>query len=120
MLIVDRETFLAMPAGTVFAKYKPCVFDELSIKEDTCGTDFAVQDIIPQFVTNNDSGDYFDTLDAAERGEPTPRLDYDICGRDGMFDKDQLFAVFERHDVKDLIARLTKALDDSFGDKPYS
>lgn len=120
MIIVDRETFMAMPAGTIFAKYKPCIFGELSIKEDTWETDFLVQDVIPFFVENNDTGDWIDTLTKAEQGISSPPLDYDRCGRDGMFDKGQLFAVFERRDVKDLIGRLTKALEDSFGDKSYT
>lgn len=36
MKIVDFETFVRMPAGTVFAPYEPCVCtEELSIKTDT-------------------------------------------------------------------------------------
>ncbi len=36
MKIVDLESFLRMPAGTVFAPYKPCVFtDRFKIKTDT-------------------------------------------------------------------------------------
>jgi len=112
MLIVDRKTFMAMPAGTVFAKYEPCNFGELTIKEDTIGDiDFCVQGIIPCFVDTGDTGAWIDTLTAAENGTPTPPLDYDICGRDGLFDADQLFAVFERHDVEALIARLGKCLE---------
>lgn len=112
MLIVDRKTFMAMPAGTVFAKYEPCVFGDLSIKEDTIGDiDFCVQEIIPWFTNTVDFSTWADALEAAANGVPSPPLDYDICGRDGMFEVDQLFAVFERHDVEALIARLTKSLD---------
>ncbi len=110
MKIVDRTAFMAMPAGTVFAKYKPCYFEELSIKEDSTESDFYVQDLIPMFVSNGGSEDWFDTLQAAEDGTPTPPLDYNLIGRDGCFDADQLFAVFERHDVEALIARLNVAL----------
>lgn len=36
MKLVDYETFIRMPAGTIFAPYKPCVLEEeLSIKVDT-------------------------------------------------------------------------------------
>lgn len=35
MRIVDRKTFLAMPIGTVFSKYEPCVFGNLCIKGET-------------------------------------------------------------------------------------
>lgn len=36
MKIVDRETFIRMPAGTIYAPYKPCIFDRgFYIKTDT-------------------------------------------------------------------------------------
>ena len=35
MKLVDYKTFIRMPAGTIFAPYKPCVLEEeLSIKVD--------------------------------------------------------------------------------------
>lgn len=46
MRIVDRETFLGMPSGTLYAKYEPCVFGPLEIKCDTCGNDFVSQQIV--------------------------------------------------------------------------
>lgn len=36
MKLVDFETFIRMPAGTIFAPYTPCVLEEgLAIKTDT-------------------------------------------------------------------------------------
>ena len=35
MRIVDRETFLALPAGTVFCKFEPDIFGNLEIKGDS-------------------------------------------------------------------------------------
>ena len=35
MKIVDLPTFLALPPGAIYAKYKPCVFGELAIKDDS-------------------------------------------------------------------------------------
>lgn len=36
MKLVDYKTFIRMPAGTIFAPYRPCVLEkELSIKVDT-------------------------------------------------------------------------------------
>lgn len=109
MKIVDRAAFLAMPDGTVFAKYQPHVFDELAIKGETMGGDFVVQDLNPWFTTTT-GDDYFDQLIAIQAGEPSPPLDYDCAGRDGLFDQDQLFAVFDRADLEALIDRLNVAL----------
>jgi hypothetical protein len=113
MRIVDRATFLGLPAGTIFAKYEPHFFAPLSIKEATEGADFYVQDVIPEFVGNESEDDWTDTLDEITAGERAPTLDYDLIGLDGLLDGGQLFAVFEPRDTEALIARLQKALADS-------
>lgn len=115
MRIVDRKTFLAMPAGTLFAKWAPNYFLDLMIKEETVGeNDFIQQDLIPWFEDTNDCGHHLDQLEAIQRGEPSPPLDFDCSGRDGAFDADQLFAVFEKHDVEALTSRLRRALAEGY------
>lgn len=115
MRIVDRATFLSLPAGTVFAKFEPHVFGEVTIKEQTVGNDFVEQGLLPWFEGVDDSGAYFDTLETMVAGAPSPPLDYDCAGRDGLFDLDQLFAVFEERDVEALVARLQQALSAGYG-----
>jgi hypothetical protein len=111
MRIVDAETFMAMPAGTVFAKYEPVVFEDLRIKGDTLhASDFLYQDLIPSFVTTDSSIEYIDHLQAIEYGQVAPDLDYNCQGRDGCFQMDQLYAVFEPRDVSAMISRLQEAL----------
>ena len=106
MKIVDRKTFLAMPAGVLYSNYMPCVFGDLSIKGDTvAGIDFYVQQIADA-VKCNDSGEFADVLfDAATNGTSFA-LDFECEGRDGMFGEHQLFAVWEPQDVAGLIVRL--------------
>lgn len=108
MKIVDRKTFLSLPAETLFSKYEPCVFGDLCIKGDTLGSnDFAYQQIADA-IACNDSGEFADKLLAAERTGGSVALDLDCQGRDGLFDDDQLFVVWEPADVAALIARLSK------------
>jgi hypothetical protein len=118
MKIVDEPTFLALPAGTLYAKYEPINFGELAIKdESTPAKDPAtwyLQDLIPWFEGTHDSGAWFDAWDAIGRGEPSPPLDYDCTVKDGCYEHAQLFAVFEKPDVEALIARLQKALSDGY------
>lgn len=119
MRIVDRATFLAMPAGTVFAKFGNTegdpghfYFGEICIKEDTCGNDFVVQDLTGQFEGWTGSESHFTELDRMVE-DPThesPPLDYDSAGRDGLFDDRQLFAVWSATDAERLVARLQQAL----------
>lgn len=115
MKIVNRETFLAMPAGTVFAKYAPFLFEALEIKAQTLnGQDYCYQQIVCSLDAGN-AGEWGDMLeDSRETGESLP-MDFDCLSRDGCFDDDQLFAVFEHSDVAALIARLQEALAESVG-----
>lgn len=115
MRTVDRATFLQLPAGTVFAKYEPQVLDEVCIREDTVHGDFVVQHLDPWFEGYDDSLAYHDVLEAMRLGATSPPVDYEYCGRDGLFDDDQMFAVWDKADVMALIARLQKALGDGYG-----
>ena len=111
MRIVDRTTFLALPAGTVFAKYAPQYFDELAIKGETSGPDFYVQQLVPWFEGAEDDASYSEAINAIMNGQPSPPLDYHCEARDGLFDDDQLFAVFDELDLSALIARLQEAAE---------
>ena len=120
MKIVNRNTFIQMPAGTLFMKYAPCHFGPLCIKGDSiifdlpvfsgaCPNDFYVQDL--NTVKANSSDEEFDILDSAEQFGNSFELWFDIEERDGMFDQDQLFAVYERSDVEALIFTLQATLN---------
>lgn len=114
MKIVNRETFLVLPPGTLFSKYKPCYFEELCIKGETLGfcNDFLVQQIADA-IQNTGSGDFSERLFRSEAEGDSLPMDFDYEGRDGCFDDDQLFAVWERADVKALIVRLNKTLTET-------
>lgn len=112
MKIVDRATFLAMPEETVFAKYSTLGnFGEICIKGRTWTADYWYQPLA-NTVDANDTGEFFDKMVAAEKGEPF-KLDLDCQGRDGLFDQDQRFVVWEPDDVKQLVERLRRCVIDS-------
>jgi hypothetical protein len=116
MKIVDRKTFLAMPRGTVYAKYAPCYFEDLAIKEDTWTDDFLYQAINDALAMEPGIDCASQMDDLAERSLATGSsiaMDFDCLGRDGLFDEDQLFAVWEPQDVRALIARLQRTLGES-------
>lgn len=109
MKIVNRKTFLEMPPGTVYAKFEPCIFGNLCIKDDSLSNDWFYQNIVDA-IDVNDSGEFGDVLFRAnDTGESIP-MDFHCLGRDGFFDNDQLFAVFERKDIEALIERLKEAI----------
>jgi hypothetical protein len=115
MKIVDRQTFLAMPAETVFSKYTPSMFEGLNVKGDTIysegrAIDFFYQDIGADAIEVRDSGEWGAKLDLSEQTGCELAMDFECQGRDGCFDDDQLFAVFSKADVAALMERLKRCL----------
>ncbi len=110
MKIVDRVTFLALPADTLFSKYTPCSMDELMIKGDSLTYDDFLCQQIADAIKHNAYGFSATLVDSRHNGTSIS-MDFDCQSRDGCFDADQLFAVWERADVAALIARLQRTLD---------
>lgn len=124
MKIVDRQTFLAMPVGTVYAKYEPIrgykdpqpvhpgrpMFGELSIKDETIASEDFYYEVLIGTIDARDEGHRIDQLlQAQEEGVSLP-IHYGSVDRDACFDEDQLFAVWELSDVQHLIAQLHDTL----------
>lgn len=109
MRIVDRATFLALPAGTVYAKWRAIVMGPLCVKGDTLceSRDWAYQPLEDSL-----QGDEAVTsLCDLDQGDEVA-VDLDCMSRDGMYDADQRFAVWSPEDVQALILRLEKAASD--------
>ena len=99
-----------MPSGTVFAKFSPHIFGEVQLKAATVGSDYVRNNLIPMFEGWSDDESWIGVLEAMMSGQSSPPFDYDSYGRDGYFDEDQLFAVFERQDLVAMINQLQDAL----------
>ena len=111
MRIVKREEFMKMPANTVFSKVAPWFIDELMIKGDTSctGVDFYYQSI-QDAIKSDSSEDFFHRLEDSQLTGRELEMDFNYEGRDGLFDKDQMFAVWSARDVRSLIDRLQECL----------
>jgi hypothetical protein len=109
MKIVDRKTFLALPGEVLFSKYEPCFFGPLEIRGDVWAhcNDFLSRQVADAIECAG-SNDFSNKLEDAEISGVSLPMDFEICGRDGCFDADQLFAVWEREDVLKLIDRLAR------------
>jgi len=116
MRIVDRATFLTLPAGTLYAKVSAdpvdCNFGELLIKGDSLSNDWYAQELVGWFTECDDSGDWSEAWDHMRAGGECI-VELNCSARDGLFDADQLFAVFSRTDHIKLIQRLITALGDT-------
>jgi hypothetical protein len=111
MKIYTREKFMELPSGTIFAKGKPWYWGTLHIKHDTIihegkAIDFVVQDLIS--IEAHDSGQWSERQDEMlEAGASYPLNEG--AGRDGCFDDEDLFLVYEIEDLTALARHIGRA-----------
>ena len=113
MRIVDRKTFLSLPANTLFCKYHASRgFQELQIKGDSLSSNDYISQAIADAIENNSSEQYAELLHKAEFDGANISMDFDSGYRDGLFDGDDVkFAVYDQEDVSRLIARLRECAE---------
>ena len=115
MKIIDLAEFRKLKPGTIFMKYEPCIFGDLGVKQDTLGErDFLYESITCEL--DYDSSDaMLDALTSAGvDSEVSLPMDFDATSRDGMFDDNQLFAIYEKQDVVGLIEKLRTCLASAY------
>lgn len=108
MKIVDRKTFLAMPPNTVFAKFKPDIFEELCIKFESYENDFRYMQINDS-IEGNCEALHNSLEDCVKNGTNLP-IAFESAFRDGLFDDDQLFAVWDSKDILALVRALNRCV----------
>ncbi|POA45582.1 hypothetical protein C1893_23285 [Pseudomonas sp. MPR-ANC1] len=118
MRIVDLKTFLAMPEGTVFSKYDPAIIREPMVKLESIDHHGELKDFrytsLTDEVDASGSAERDHILITAEDEGVSFALDFHTSMRDGEYDLDQLFAVWERNDVSGLIERLQEAFAQAY------
>jgi hypothetical protein len=114
MRIVNLKTFLAMPKGTVYAKYdEEDWFDELCIKDEMHTVDtWKYQDIVAA-IPGDSSDEIMEKLGHAKDMGLELRMNFDDATSIGYASDGQLFAVFSKEDTLKLLDRLQLALKDS-------
>lgn len=110
MRVVDRKTFLALPAGTVYCKGARWAFDSICIKDDSLGNDWVYLNMA--WPNANDSGEAFELLEQSLATGASFRCEEDF-GRDGCFNDDAVFLIFEADDLLALRSRIDAALQHS-------
>lgn len=104
MKVVSFADFLKLPEGTIFAPGSRWSFEGLQLKLETSfhdgrAIDYFYVDLVtiePQ--GDGDGGDYFDALETMiETGSSLPLNE--ASSREGLFDKDRVYLVYERDDL---------------------
>lgn len=113
MKILNLEEFKKLPKNIVFMKYKSVIFGELMVKQETSECDFYYECIATElaeyqeYMEKPDCHPYIEYLLEAEKcSDISIDLDLYRVMRDGLFEKDQLFAVYEQKDIDGLIKKL--------------
>lgn len=108
MKIIDRQALLAMPIGTMFSKYVPCVRGEVRLKGATVndGADFWYQNVAEAAMCD-DTTHFFESLDGDCGNSVYVHLDTEYVRCEGDPEDGQQFAVWEVPDVRNLVTRLT-------------
>lgn len=112
MKILNRKEFLDTEAPVLYHKYESVGnFGELCIKtsspKDKWGNDWTYQDITES--TANDSNEFIELMTNAEKGFLF-RFDLNCEERDGLYDEQALFAVYDKSDIEQLIKKLQSIL----------
>lgn len=109
MKIVNRKEFLALPENTLFAKCGDHDIGELHIKGETMGNDFVSASFKGyEYEEASDFCSKFDKM--VEEKIQLPFAPYDDACRDGLFDEDQLFMIYDKEDIKKIIEMLQQCI----------
>lgn len=114
MKIVTLEEFYALPQGIIFSKYEPINFSGLMVKGSTIYADGATKkdpfDFNYHELVGNVKAKSTEELDSiltfAEAEKTDFKLDFNTASRDGLFEKDQKFAIYSKYDVIELAAAI--------------
>ena len=111
MKILNRQQFLDTPAGTLFSYNDGDTFYDLNVKtsdKEHWETDFIFFNLIGSFEYKN-SGEYDTVIDNLVSGASIPAVFYNTS-REGLFDKEQLFLVYDKDDIAKMISVLLELL----------
>lgn len=107
MRIVDRATFLRMPAGTIYSFTKPAYVDGFMLKDETWWYDIGPDsphdwlylDLVGNFNHDDFAGNSDGYFAMDEQGVSLP-FDEAGYGRDGMYDRAQRFLIYDADDLR--------------------
>lgn len=113
MKIITKQELYKLPNGTLYSNYEPCIFTGINIKCDTYFLngegndpfDFSLISLIGNLECNGSDHEIEILCDALEN-KKSFKLDFNSSERDALYDEEDLYAVYEKHDVVELINKL--------------
>ena len=113
MKIVNYTEFSKLPVNTVYGFYHPCIMSGIYIKGDSRSNNN--NDIISDWYFSSINEPMLDSdedniMSEMENKGISVDIDVDIQMRDGMFDYDRKFVIYEKSDVIKIIEKLKETL----------
>lgn len=110
MKIVKYRDFLKLRAGTLYSTFAPYHFGPLSIKGETIkrgakGIDFFAVEGLAGSIKHDNTEQFIENCNAAMRGESV-KMDFETEQREGLYEREQLYAVFEDEDMLAFVDRI--------------
>ena len=106
MKIISRKDFLALKENVLFQKYRPCMFLDLEIKTGNCGDNDFYSITIENAFSDNVGLPFYET----ELTDEEFPIELAYCMRDGMFDDEEMYAIWSKDDIRQLIESLEELL----------
>lgn len=103
MRVVQYNEFIKLPSGTVFCEWEPCIRRELKVKgESIDNIDYIEMELRGDFKSEVCLDPYLEACDRLEKGEEV-RAEFDSFGRDGLYDHNRKYVVYDKQDIEDLL-----------------
>ncbi len=102
MIVYSKKDFLTLPKGTIFCKGVQWTFDNLSVKGESFNnfSDFLCTDLC--WIESEGSHECFEFLEDSLKNGTSYEMNKSNA-RDGTFDSNEIFLVFEKADLEHLI-----------------
>lgn len=111
MYIIGLTEFRQLPAGIMFAKCARCYIGSPEIKGDTIDYDFYSTSLTDNIEIQRSSDEIFEIFENAIINKSHFKLEFDSICRDGLYEDEQLFAIYELEDIIKFMLALHKAAE---------
>lgn len=108
MKVYNKKDFLKLPEGSVFCKGCKWCFENLSIKGKSFDSDFLYVDLCN--IDAFDTAQWVDRLEDSLKNGTSYQINNDTS-RDGLFQEEAIFLVFEKKDLEYLIKVLNISIN---------
>lgn len=102
MKILEKE-------NVIYSEVNGYIIDGLYGGLQSDFSDILYNDLLTSIYSNS-SNEYFDILDDAKENGSEFKLDLECTCREGMFDDDQEYMVYDKDDIKQLVDKLSRYL----------